>query len=421
MSKIRPSAGVIPLRRTPQGWRIFLIMRGSGGRFFPGFHAFPGGGAEPGDEGDPRRTAVRELREETALVARPEELLPGGVRITPAYAPIRYRAEFFVWECPSEQEHEVQLSELESGAWWRLDDALEAWRRAELFLAAPTSDTLLRLQGTGTLAEASARLAAAPEHTEEPIPVLPGLSYYPLPTATLPPAAHTLMFVLGEHGRLLVDPGSEPLPDVDEVQAVVLTHHHPDHVGGVGAARRRGWPIWAHPATARALGLSPDRALADGDLLPHGWQALHTPGHAPGHLALWHAERQVLLCGDLASGLSSILIHPPEGNMADYLASLRRCIALEARLTLPSHGGPFGPGSQLLGRTLQHRLAREAKIERALDGTLEELLGRAYDDVTPDALPLARLSLQAHLEKLVAEGRATFGTGRYSGVRCEPA
>ncbi len=443
MGKLRPAAGVIPLRNKAGEWQVYLVQRGSKGKFFPGFHAFPGGAMDSADASH-AHCAARELFEETGLWVGPrqpeaewrrrwlagevgwnelvdqhpqqlEGLLPAGVRTTPAYALARFRAQFFLWMCPQEQQAEVWPGELENGAWWPLDEALQAWREGEMFWAAPTQDSLHGLSRCSGFDEAVARLASIPEDTPDPIRVLPGLAYLPLETATLPPARHTLCYVLGQEALVLVDPAAPEWPRLDavvdgrEVLGVVFTHHHPDHVGGLAGCQERGWPLWAHPATGRWLGLELDRELRDGDALGvGGWQVLHTPGHASGHLALWEASTAILLAGDLVSGASTILIPPPDGHMGDYLQSLRRCSELQPRLVLPSHGGPFGPGSRLLEETLEHRLAREARLLEELGsqgGDLDELLPRVYADVQGPALEWARISLQAHLEKLLEEQR----------------
>jgi len=444
MSKPRRAAGVIAVRPVPNGLQVYLVQRGSKGRFFPGFHAFPGGALDPQDDTceDPfRMAAARELWEETGLWVGPrqpdsqqrqsswsdllqkyplalEQLLPAGIRTTPEYALIRFRAQFFLWLCPPEQQAEFCQEELEEGSWWLLQEAIEAWQSGRLFWAAPTQDSLLELaRHPGDLLAAGRALSNYPEDTPDPIRVLPGLSYVPLETETLPPARHTLCFLIGHERVLIVDPGS---PDPEQlarlsavlqgrsVEAVLFTHHHGDHVGGLEWCRQQGWPLWGSQSTGQSLGVAWDRHLNDGDRV-QDWQVLHTPGHAAGHLALWHSATGILLSGDLVSGVSTILVPDEAGAMQAYLASLERCIALAPRLVMPSHGGPFGPSSGLLERTLAHRLQREAKVCRTLAAgpiAFESLLARVYEDVQGVALELARISLASHLRKLQEEGRA---------------
>ena len=448
MSKVRPAAGILPLRRHNDHWLVYLVQRGRTGRFFPGFHAFPGGVQESQDSDLPH-CAARELWEECGLWVGPlqpppglrqewlnghvpwaevvdqypvdwGQLLPAGIRTTPDYALVRFRAQFYVWDCPLRQLAEVWPGELEGGRWWRVEEALEAWRQGQIFLAPPTQDSLIGLSESQTLAEAAERLSSYPEDTADPIRMLPGLSYIPLDTPTLPPARHTLCFLLGEEkAMLVVDPGSADLEQMARVErhapnpeAVLLTHHHPDHVGGVARCRELGWPIWAHRRTGELLGIKLDREIGDVEAVG-SWVAFHTPGHASGHLALWNERWKILLCGDLASGVSTILVPVPDGNMGDYLDSLRRCISLRPNLVLPSHGGPFGPGSDLLGQTLKHRLERESRVQQALGGTFEQVLAVAYADVSGPPLEYARISLKAHLEKLQRDGKAHLAGERW--------
>jgi glyoxylase-like metal-dependent hydrolase (beta-lactamase superfamily II) len=372
-------------------------------------------------------TAAREMWEETGFWLGPEQPPEGGVfadlqathppaygqlakaglRTTPAYALIRFRAQFYTWEVPTGQVERVAIGELEGGRWWGVQEALEAWRRGQIYLAAPTQDSLLALA-----AGQPERLNELPEDTPDPIRVYPGLSYIPLETDTLPPARHTLCFLLGEEKLTLVDPASQferILAVLGErpVERVIFTHAHPDHVGCLEQCRERGWPIWASPQTATQLG-GDFHHLEDGHSLAD-WKVVFTPGHASGHLSLWNAATQVLIAGDLVSGVSTILVSPPDGDMSDYLQSLQLCIDLKPQLVLPSHGGPFGPGSRLLEDTLAHRLAREAKVWGCLrqqPQTLEEILTQAYADVEGPALQLACHSLRAHLNRLVQLGQA---------------
>ena len=160
-----------------------------------------------------------------------------------------------------------------------------------------------------------------------------------------------------------------------------------------------------------------DRTLADGERVelegpaPIALQAVHTPGHAPGHLCFLEPESRALIAGDMVAGVGTILVDPHDGDMQQYLASLERLDALDAAQLLPAHGLPIVEARARLRFYMQHRLQREAKVAQALAGlgreaSLEEIVPIAYADVAAAAWPMARLSAEAHLIKLEREGRA---------------
>jgi glyoxylase-like metal-dependent hydrolase (beta-lactamase superfamily II) len=256
-------------------------------------------------------------------------------------------------------------------------------------------------------------------------------------TPTLPPATHTNSFALGTREVILVEPATpypsdqrawlewaRALPSTGRSAiAILATHHHADHVGGAEAlSRALGLSIWAHAATLDRLpaGL-PTKAIADGDVLvldgptPARWEVLHTPGHAPGHVCLFDRDGRTLVVSDMVASVGTILIAPGDGHMATYLRQLERLEALDASLALPAHGEPIESPSRLFRHYRAHRHMREAKVlasfariasgPRAGVVSAEELLPLAYDDASPAIWPIALLSLRAHLEKLVEEGR----------------
>jgi glyoxylase-like metal-dependent hydrolase (beta-lactamase superfamily II) len=146
---------------------------------------------------------------------------------------------------------------------------------------------------------------------------------------------------------------------------------------------------------------------------------LVTPGHAPGHVCLYEAQRGVLVVGDMVASKGTILIQPGDGDMSAYLSELARLEAIGARLALPAHGDPIDEPSSTFRRYIEHRLMRENKVLRAVEAAGAQgahpdlLVAHAYDDTPPDVWPLALLSLCAHLEKLSREGRVMSTEDRW--------
>ena len=134
---------------------------------------------------------------------------------------------------------------------------------------------------------------------------------------------------------------------------------------------------------------------------------LHTPGHLDDHVCLIRDDG-VVLTGDHVMGWSSSVVLPPDGDMADYIASLERLMAHPASLYLPGHGPaivePLGYAQALL----RHRLAREAEVLACLaEGVAEipAMVARMYPDLTPALVPMAARNVESHLIKLRREGR----------------
>lgn len=259
------------------------------------------------------------------------------------------------------------------------------------------------------------------------------VALFPTRTPTLLPATHTNSYALGRSEVLLVEPATPYEAEQREwlgwaraiassgrrIVAIFATHHHPDHVGGAALlGRELGLPLWTHEETAARIDAPVARRLVDGERIVLGddaWQVLHTPGHAPGHLCLHEERAGVVVVGDMVASVGTILIAPGDGDMALYLAELERLAALDAEVALPAHGDPIGTPRATFERYVAHRRAREAKIIGVLAAgaagegdaaglTSGELVPKVYDDVPPAVWPIAKLSIDAHLEKLEREG-----------------
>jgi glyoxylase-like metal-dependent hydrolase (beta-lactamase superfamily II)/8-oxo-dGTP pyrophosphatase MutT (NUDIX family) len=209
------------------------------------------------------------------------------------------------------------------------------------------------------------------------------------------------------------------------IERILVTHTHADHSPGAQALREAtGAPVLGQrPAYRQGQDphFSPDNVLQGGERLVLGPSAtldvLHTPGHASNHLCYWLPEDGLLLTGDHVMQGSTVVINPPDGDMAAYCASLRGLLSLPLRWLAPGHGFLVAQPHAVIEALLAHRQRREDRVLRALAEadraaggasahSLAALVAWAYDD-TPVALhPLAQRSLLAHLLKLHGEGRA---------------
>lgn len=193
---------------------------------------------------------------------------------------------------------------------------------------------------------------------------------------------------------------------------ILLTHRHRDHMGGVPQLREM-FPgisvaklIHRDPELPGPMDNIPDGTTLTGDGVT--LVAIYTPGHASDHLCYYLVEEKALFTGDLILGGTTTVIPPDDGDLGDYLASLRRLQALDIKRIYPAHGPVIEDAHAAIQEYIDHRLMRERQILAALgDGlrTIPEMVRRIYADVSPALHHAAGLSVHSHLVKLKREGR----------------
>ena len=252
-----------------------------------------------------------------------------------------------------------------------------------------------------------------------------------LDAPTRSPSGRTAAYVLGTEDGVLVDPvtRTERLDEVVRecrVTHVAVTHHHPDHVGGVADyAEAFDLTVWARAgregAFETATGVAPDRRFAPGerpfDADGSPVAVLDTPGHAPEHVGF--AVAGDIVAGDLAVAAGSVVVGAPEGDMRAYLSSLRRLHAMAPDRLLPAHGPVIDRPRETCRRLLNHRLDRERRVLAAVrEGheRPEALVEAVYEKDVSAVRALAEATVCAHLKKLAVEGKIG-----YDGERAHPA
>lgn len=482
----RLTASLTVIRPGASGLELFWARRCDDREFLGGFHAFFAGSVEPIDaqlsvddpflsDADLRAAALRECFEESGLLitesglvhrSSPDRdissavenesplaisrLCPLGWWTTPDWLNPVFHTAFYAAVLTDREgdglddlNGDLDSGEFASGSWISPSEALRKWRRGRALTTTPIRLILEQLADTERPADIGAIDRLGRSRRESPtsatIEICAGVVLLPLETPTLPPATHTNAVIAGEKKFAIIDPGPSstealrPLLDHlqerdqrgDQCVGIVLTHHHPDHVGGVAElSRRLQVPVVAHPITLDRLGqvAQPARPLVDGNRIdidhPGPLHAVHTPGHAPGHLALHQPDTDLFFAGDLVASRGTIVIDPPDGHMGSYLDSLRRIKTLSPRALIPAHGPPVTAPKKLLDHYLDHRQMREQKVLDALrehgPATATDLVSHVYADAPRAVWPLATRSLLAHLQHLEERDLASSRGELYS-------
>ncbi|HSH56893.1 MAG TPA: MBL fold metallo-hydrolase [Halomonas sp.] len=403
-----------------------------------------------------------------------------GRWVTPPGPPRRFDTHFFVTLAPPGQRAVPDGSETIDHIWLTVKEALQGYRRGELELSYPTLRTL-RLIGDFATAEALLRHAHANPPTARPgrpwparrqgkrcqvepdspayaevrrldprrqasasaeivpgraVSLAPGVTRVTAPNPGRMTGPGTNSYLLGDgDDHLVIDPGPadpehlERLIELAEgrISRVLVTHTHIDHSPGA---------MWLKAHTgARLVGLPPpDGDSQDVDFIPdhsprHGerletpvgtLKVLHTPGHASNHLCYLLEPQRLLFSGDQVMQGSTVVINPPDGDMAAYIEALHALGEEDFDTIAPGHGFLIGEAHSAIDFLITHRLAREHKVRLALSrhgpASLEALTRHAYDDVPEAKQGLAARSALAHLLKLEAEGRAVQREGIWASL-----
>jgi glyoxylase-like metal-dependent hydrolase (beta-lactamase superfamily II) len=244
------------------------------------------------------------------------------------------------------------------------------------------------------------------------------------PSVFTGPGTNTYLVGTGAE-RILLDTGSglaEYLPVLEQaltqagcrIQEIVLTHGHPDHIGGAASVMEQHGALRVskrpharfdepHPVDVTAID-DGDIVRTEGATL----RAMHMPGHASDHLCFMLEEERSVFSGDNVLGVGTTVIPPEDGDLLDYMNSLERLLQEEPTVIYPAHGPRIDDGVAKTREYIAHRLAREDQIIAAIregNATIPEIVELVYA-AYPDPLKMAaRASVCSHLQKLEREGR----------------
>jgi glyoxylase-like metal-dependent hydrolase (beta-lactamase superfamily II) len=236
-------------------------------------------------------------------------------------------------------------------------------------------------------------------------------------------------YLIGDRNPVLIDAGVGNASHLDAIAAaaprgpstVLVTHAHSDHVSGAPAIKAR-WPDarfvkFPWPVRDSDLGWEwlKDGSIVDTDDGP--LTVLHTPGHSPDHLTLWHADSRTLFVGDMLVQGSTVVIPASHGgSLAEYLRSLDRMLQLNPARALPAHGPVIEDPAALIHKYIEHRAQREEQVFAALGAggsTVDDITAAIYPSLAEALVPMARESVLAHLQKLESDRRARHDAGRW--------
>jgi glyoxylase-like metal-dependent hydrolase (beta-lactamase superfamily II) len=252
----------------------------------------------------------------------------------------------------------------------------------------------------------------------------------------------TGVYIVGGKDVAVIDPGPDDPGHVDalkralagkNVTHILVTHTHADHSPAAKPLKEwsgaKTYGFGPHGSGKAEEGVTveeggdrdfvPDVRVKDGDIVAGNgftFECVYTPGHTSNHMCFALKEERALFTGDHIMGWSTTVVTPPDGDMAQYMASVKKLMARDDEILYPTHGAPVTDPKPFLAAYLEHRLDREAQIVAGIrDGlsTIPQMVARMYADVDKRLHPAASRSVLAHLIQLEHEGRVVRDGSHY--------
>lgn len=253
----------------------------------------------------------------------------------------------------------------------------------------------------------------------------------------------TGVYIVGQTEVAVIDPGPVIPEHLDalkraldgkRVTHILVTHTHNDHSPAAQPLKEwtgaKTYAYGPHGSGKAEDGVKveeggdmafvPDIRVKDGDVIKGNgftFECVYTPGHTSNHMCFALREEKALFTGDHIMGWSTTVVTPPDGDMAQYMASVRKLLARDDEILYPTHGAPVTDPKPFLEAYLDHRLDRERQILACIKegvATIPELVARMYVDVDKRLHPAASRSVLAHLIQLTDEGRVKLSDGKYT-------